>query len=87
MDAKSAGKPSNTSIEAISQPVSKPNKNGPEDRFQVNQDVLYDREFGGDTYVSAHLQRLQVSRFLCVFHFETVMGTYFEAVLPMFSKS
>lgn len=37
----------------------KPNCNGPDHRYQLNQDLLYEREFGGHTFVSAHLQRLQ----------------------------
>ena len=35
------------------------NKNGPDHKYQINQHVLYEREFPGATYVSAHLQRLQ----------------------------
>jgi hypothetical protein len=44
---------------AASQDIPKPNRNGPDHRFQLNQDLLYENEFGGDTFVSAHLQRLQ----------------------------
>ncbi|PQE03027.1 GCN5-related N-acetyltransferase protein [Rutstroemia sp. NJR-2017a BVV2] len=35
------------------------NKNGPDERYQINEDLLYEYEFPGETYVSAHLQRLQ----------------------------
>ncbi|TVY81711.1 hypothetical protein LSUE1_G003658 [Lachnellula suecica] len=48
-----------TAAEAQAQPAPAANKNGPDHRFQLNQDLLFEREFGGDTYVSAHLQRLQ----------------------------
>lgn len=35
------------------------NVDGPEHAFQVNQTLLYEHEFHGQTYVSCHLQRLQ----------------------------
>lgn len=35
------------------------NKNGPQQEFQLNQHLLYEHEFPGQAYVSAHLQRLQ----------------------------
>jgi hypothetical protein len=35
------------------------NKNGPDEKYQVNEDLLYENEFPGETYISAHLQRLQ----------------------------
>jgi hypothetical protein len=36
-----------------------PNINGPDQKFQINQHLLYEHEFPGNAYVSAHLQRLQ----------------------------
>ncbi|KAL3419361.1 hypothetical protein PVAG01_09583 [Phlyctema vagabunda] len=35
------------------------NKNGPDQKFQITERILYEREFPGQAYVSAHLQRLQ----------------------------
>ncbi|RDW84535.1 hypothetical protein BP6252_02125 [Coleophoma cylindrospora] len=35
------------------------NKNGPDQKFQVTEQILYERDFAGEAYVSAHLQRLQ----------------------------
>jgi hypothetical protein len=35
------------------------NIDGPEHKFQVNEQLLYEHEFHGSCYVSAHLQRLQ----------------------------
>lgn len=35
------------------------NIDGPEHKFQVNEQLLFEHEFHGSCYVSAHLQRLQ----------------------------
>jgi len=59
MDTKSDKNPASTTTGVTPKTSSKANKNGPDHRFQLNQDLLYEREFGGHTYVSAHLQRLQ----------------------------
>jgi len=63
MDTKSAEKiaSSITKADPKASPQDTPtaNLNGPNHRFQLNQDLLYENEFGGDTFVSAHLQRLQ----------------------------
>lgn len=52
-----------SSAAAIEVPPANPNarinNNGPQDQFQITRHLLYERDFGGDAYVSAHLQRLQ----------------------------
>jgi hypothetical protein len=35
------------------------NQNCPHETYQINEDLLFENEFAGETYVSAHLQRLQ----------------------------
>lgn len=57
------------------------NKNGPDHRFQVNQHLLYEREFGGDTFASAHLQRLQNGCFTDKnIHSENILHVTFAAI-------
>lgn len=37
----------------------KSNKNGPDEKYQLNSHLLFEHSFPGHTYVSVHLQRLQ----------------------------
>lgn len=41
-----------------------PAKEGPDHRYQVAEQLLYEREFHGHTYVSAHLSRLQHGQYV-----------------------
>ncbi|KAF4628317.1 hypothetical protein G7Y89_g9834 [Cudoniella acicularis] len=57
------------------------NKNGPDHKFQVNQHLLYERDFGGETFVSAHLQRLQNGCFTDKnIHSENMLHVTFAAI-------
>ncbi|RDL40680.1 uncharacterized protein BP5553_00659 [Venustampulla echinocandica] len=57
--AAMANPSSPSTIDAPGNPNARINKNGPQDQFQITRHLLYERDFGGDAYVSAHLQRLQ----------------------------
>ncbi|KAM3070355.1 hypothetical protein ACMFMG_010186 [Clarireedia jacksonii] len=70
MSRKSSSSDSSTAVHAPSSNSSKSahqpvqinhhiNKNGPDEKYQVNEDVLYEYEFPGETYISTHLSRLQ----------------------------
>ncbi|KAF7949207.1 hypothetical protein EAE96_008374 [Botrytis aclada] len=37
----------------------KSNKNGPDEKYQINSHLLFESSFPGHTYISVHLQRLQ----------------------------
>ena len=47
------------SIASIRPHINKTVGNHPDHRFQINHDLLYEREFERGAFVSAHLQRLQ----------------------------
>ncbi|ESZ91271.1 hypothetical protein SBOR_8338 [Sclerotinia borealis F-4128] len=39
--------------------TTKSNKNGPDEKYQINSHLLFEHFFPGQTYISVHLQRLQ----------------------------
>ncbi|KAF7948547.1 uncharacterized protein EAE97_003958 [Botrytis byssoidea] len=39
--------------------TTKSNKNGPDEKYQINSHLLFESSFPGHTYISVHLQRLQ----------------------------
>lgn len=64
------------------------NIDGPEHKFQVNEQLLFEHEFHGSCYVSAHLQRLQHSIFGdSNIHGAGVMHVTFIAVTFVFHPS
>ncbi|TGO23414.1 hypothetical protein BPAE_0133g00120 [Botrytis paeoniae] len=50
----------NTTISStIPSTSTKSNKNGPDEKYQINSHLLFESSFPGHTYISVHLQRLQ----------------------------
>ncbi|KAJ8065074.1 hypothetical protein OCU04_005787 [Sclerotinia nivalis] len=39
--------------------INKSNKNGPDEKYQINSHLLFENSFPGHTFISVHLQRLQ----------------------------
>jgi hypothetical protein len=66
----------------------KPNIDGPEHKLQVTEQLLYEHEFRGKCYVSAHLQRLQHGVFADFnLHGKTAMHVTFVAITFVFHPS
>ncbi|TGO85048.1 hypothetical protein BPOR_0437g00060 [Botrytis porri] len=51
--------PSTTISSTIPPNTTKSNKNGPDEKYQINSHLLFESSFPGHTYISVHLQRLQ----------------------------
>jgi hypothetical protein len=64
------------------------NIDGPEHKFQINEQLLYEHEFHGKCYVSAHLQRLQHGVFAdSNIHGKTALHVTFVAITFVFHPS
>jgi hypothetical protein len=64
------------------------NVDGPEHNFQISQQLLYEHEFHGKCYVSAHLQRLQHGVFGdSSIHGKATMHVTFIAIIFVFHPS
>ncbi|KAF7937193.1 uncharacterized protein EAE98_001507 [Botrytis deweyae] len=48
-----------TIISSTIPPTTKSNKNGPDEKYQINSHLLFESSFPGHTFISVHLQRLQ----------------------------
>ncbi|KAF7897098.1 hypothetical protein EAF00_005326 [Botryotinia globosa] len=48
-----------TTLSSTIPSTTKSNKNGPDEKYQINSHLLFESSFPGHTYISVHLQRLQ----------------------------
>lgn len=62
--------------------------NAPENRYQVNQKCIYERELPGGSYITAHLQRLQAGYYDSdVIHEDLIENVRFVAINFVFHPS